>query len=265
MKLSVVVPTKNEALNIGNCLAAFAKFGATVELIVVDNSSSDNTCELALSGNAKVFRQGPERCAQRNRGWREAVGEYVMFVDADMIVPDGTIREILATIADGSVDCLYIPEVRVGYGLRTKARNFERSFYNGTCIDGLRVIRRTLLENTDGYDEDLVACEDWDLDRRLLALGARTSIVKGSLLHNEAKQSLIRLLEKKAYYAASIAKYREKWSDDEICRRQFGIGYRYFGIFFGCGNWKKTIRHPILFSIMMLERVAIGVVYLLNR
>ena len=262
MKLSVVIPTKNEEANIGACLDAFASFRNEIELIVVDNSSPDRTREIAAAKGAKVFVQGPERCAQRNRGWREATGDYVLFVDADMIVPEATIKEILGITGGGA---FYIPEVRSGSGLRLKARNFERSFYDGTCIDGLRVVRRDGLEKVGGYDENLVACEDWDLDRRLIAAGARTSITHGHLIHNEARQNLSLFLRKKAYYSTSVDAYRAKWKDDSVCRRQFGVGYRFLGVFVEKGKWKRLVRHPVLAAVMYLERVLVGVVYLLKR
>ena len=273
MKLSVVIPTKNEEANIGVCLDAFATFRSETELIVVDNSSPDKTREIAAAKGAKVLVQGPERCAQRNRGWREASGDYVMFVDADMIVPEETTREILDVCApQGSgkdsaspLSALYIPEVRSGAGLRLKARNFERSFYDGTCIDGLRVIRRDWLEKVGGYDENLVACEDWDLDRRLLAAGATTAITKGHLVHNEAKQDLGKFLKKKAYYSTSVAAYRSKWQEDEVIRKQFGLGYRFLGVFAEHGKWRKLLRHPVLAAVMYAERVLVGFTYLLNR
>jgi len=266
VKLSVVVPTLNEAANIASCLEAFAPLGESVELIVVDNSSTDRTREIAAGKGARVFVQGPERCAQRNRGWREAVGDWVMFVDADMIVPKETSHEILARLsAENPPDALYVPEVRVGGGLRIAARNFERSFYNATCIDGLRVIRRSLLEKIGGYDEQLVACEDWDLDRRLLTEGAEVASTVGFLCHNEAQQNLARFLAKKAYYSTSIAAYRMKWSEDAICRRQFGFAYRYFGVFVEKGKWRRLLRHPILAAVMYFERFLVGLTYLVNR
>lgn len=265
MRLSVVIPTKNEEANVGACLDAFAAFREEVELIVVDNASLDRTREIVAERGVRVYVQGPERCAQRNRGWREAQGDFVMFVDADMIVRPETIREILAGIAADTADAWYVREVRAGRGLRLQARNFERSFYDATCIDGLRVIRRIFLEKVGGYDESLVACEDWDLDRRLLAAGARTALTKGSLVHNEARQTLSVLLKKKAYYAKSVDVYRRKWGNDTICRRQFGLFFRFFGIFFRRGGWRRLLAHPVLAVTMYTERILVGVVYLFGK
>lgn len=268
MKLSVVIPTRNEAANIAACVRSFgtAASRGEVEVIVVDNSSSDDTKAIAASLGARVFDQGNERCAQRNRGWREACADWVLFLDADMVFPGKTLDEALAICGSpDSADAWYIHEVRAGDGIRVKARNFERGFYDGTCIDGLRMVRRSFLERVGGYDEALVACEDWDLDRRLVSAGARTGMMRGHLVHNEAKVSLARFLAKKSYYSRSVGLYRAKWNEDAIVRKQFGVGYRYFGVFFGNGGWRRVLRHPVLFAVMMLERVAVGVVYLAGR
>ena len=272
MKLSVVIPTRNEADNIANCIRAFDAVRDEVEIIVVDNSSTDDTKRIAADLGAKVLDKGPERSAQRNLGWRTASSDWIIVLDADMILPPETIGEILLQSnnppiqqSNNSPLAYWIPEVRTGSGLRLKARNFERSFYDGTCIDGLRMIRRDLLEKVGGYDENLVACEDWDLDRRLIAAGAVTGMLKGHLIHNEAKQGLKKFLKKKAYYSTSVAAYRNKWNDDAICRRQFGLGYRFFGVFVENGKWRKLLRHPILAAVMYFERVMVGFTYLMNR
>lgn len=264
-RLSVVIPTKNEAANIGNCLAAFRSFRDRVETIVVDNDSPDRTREIASEMGACVFTQGPERCAQRNRGWREAKGGWVLFLDADMTLPDATLAEIFDKMASGTADAYFVPEVRDGAGLRAKARNFERGFYDGTCIDGLRLVKREWLERIGGYDEDLVACEDWDLDRRLVAEGAKTGILTRNLVHHEALVPLVKLLSKKAYYSGSVGRYRAKWHEDAVIKKQFGLGYRYFGVFVENGKWRRLLRHPVLAAVMMFERVLVGFVYLVNR
>ena len=210
MKLSVVITTKNEAANIENCIRAFDAFRDDVEIIVVDNGSTDDTKAIAERLGVKVFDCGPERCAQRNFGWRAARSEWVIVLDADMIVPRETIVEILEIATAGSSTdapvAYWIGETRTGDGFRVKARNFERSFYDGTCIDALRLFRKSVLSAVGGYDEKLLAGgEDWELDIRILATGAKCALLKGHLIHNEKRLSFKRMLEKKAYYSRSIA------------------------------------------------------------
>ena len=269
MKLTAVITTRNEEANIANCIGAFAQFRDDVEVVVVDNSSTDRTKQIAASLGAKVFDKGPERSAQRNLGWRTASAECVVILDADMIMPAETVREMLHVASEprlGGHDAYWIPEVRSGSGLRTKARNFERSFYDGTCIDALRLFRKDVLEKTGGYDESLIAGpEDWELDIRVLATGAKCSVLKGNLIHNEKRLSLGRMLEKKAYYSKSMAAYRAKWAGHPALAKQFGLCYRYFTVFVENGKWRRLLRHPVLAAVMYFERLLVGVTYLLNK
>ena len=280
MKLSIVITTRNEEANIANCIRAFDAVRDEVEVIVVDNNSTDATKQIAAELGAKVLDKGPERSAQRNLGWRTATAEWVVVLDADMILPEETIAEILSSAArlesapyqDGRVEtparplAYWIPEVRTGAGIRVKARNFERSFYDGTCIDALRLFHKSVLEKTGGYDENLIAGpEDWELDIRVLATGAKCAVLKNHLIHNEKQLTLKRMLEKKAYYTKSMATYQAKWKGHPALRKQFGLYYRFLGVFIENGKWKKLVKHPILAFVMYFERFAVGLTYLINR
>ena len=266
VKLSVVITTRNEAENIGNCIRAFDRFRDDVEMIVVDNSSTDDTKDIAKKLGARVFNKGPERCAQRNLGWKEASAEWVLILDADMIVPEALVEEMFAVIDSGRSDACWIPEVRTGRGLRTRARNFERSFYDGTPVDALRLFRKSVLEDAGGYDESLIAGgEDWDLDNRVLALKVKCEVLKTALIHNEKSLTVRRLLAKKAYYSKTIGRYRAKWPGHPAVKKQFSVYYRFVGVFVENGKWKKLVRHPILAAVMYFERFAVAATYLLRR
>lgn len=285
MKLSVVITTRNEAANIANCIHAFDAVRDQVEVIVVDNASTDDTKKIAADLGATVLDKGPERCAQRNLGWQMAKAEWVIVLDADMILPQETIKEMLGIAGrgqdlgrkteDGRPDlaskvssplAYWIPEIRTGSGIRVKARNFERSFYDGTCIDALRLFHKSILEKTGGYDESLIAGgEDWELDIRILETGAKCAILKNHLVHNEKQLTLKRMLEKKAYYSKSMTAYQAKWRGHPALKKQFGLVYRFFGVFVERGKWKRLLRHPVLAFVMYFERMAVGLIYLINR
>ena len=271
MKLSAVITTRNEEANIANCIASFDGRRDDVEVIVVDNASTDRTKEIAASLGAKVLDKGPERSAQRNLGWRTAAADWVVVLDADMMLPRETLDEMLEIAGRMSGDdatgalAYWVPEVRTGTGLRTKARNFERSFYDGTAIDALRLFHKSVLERTGGYDENLIAGpEDWELDIRVLATGARCEVLARHLVHNERKLSFGRLMAKKAYYSKSMAAYQAKWKGHPALKRQFGLFYRYLGVFVEHGKWRRLVRHPVLAAVMYFERIAVGAVYLVS-
>jgi len=281
MDLSVVITTRNEADNIANCIHAFDAVRDRVEILVVDNASTDDTQRIAGELGAKVFTKGPERSAQRNYGWQHAASDWVVVLDADMILPQPLVSEILLRTNSSTADtrqptadreqratplAYWIPEVRTGNGLRTKARNFERSFYDGTCIDALRLFHKSVLAETGGYDENLIAGpEDWELDIRVLATGAKCAVLKNALIHNEKRLSFRRMLEKKAYYSKSMATYQAKWPNHPALKKQFGLYYRFFGVFVENGKWRRLLRHPLLALVMYAERFCVGLTYLLNK
>jgi glycosyltransferase involved in cell wall biosynthesis len=264
--VSVIVTTKNEEKNIENCLRSIkAQTFKNVELIVVDNFSEDKTIEIAEKYGAKVYSKGPERSSQRNYGVYVSKGEYLLYLDADMILSSNVIEECAKRCEIDRADALYIPERIVGEGFWIKVRDFERSFYTGTVIDAVRFVRKDLFERVDGFDENLVGPEDWDFDRRIRKT-SQTGITNAPLYHNEGRFNLRRYLGKKRLYSRAFNRYIQKWGKDDIeIKKQLGIWYRLFGVFIEDGKWKKLVRHPIKAFGMYFLRFTVGITYLRSR
>jgi len=107
--LSVIIITKNEALNIGACLDSVAWAD---EIIVVDSGSTDDTVSLSKSKNAKVFETDwPGFGPQKNRALALAQGHWVLSIDADERVSDELRLEIQNTLTNDShhYDAYQIP------------------------------------------------------------------------------------------------------------------------------------------------------------
>jgi glycosyltransferase involved in cell wall biosynthesis len=268
MLVSIIIPTKNEERNIEKCLESAARQSypaEKIEIIVVDNNSADRTKEIARKYTDKIFNAGSERSAQKNFGARQAAGEWLLFLDADMRLAENVVAECVKKISDDKgIAALYIPEKIFGRGFWGKARDLERSFYNETAIDAVRFIRRERFVEAGGFDEKLYAAEDWDLDKKLKRLG-KFDIIKNSLFHDESDFTVAKYLAKKKYYVKNFNAYIGKWGkNDSDIKKQFGFGYRYFGVFTENGKWKKLIRHPILAAGMYFLRFLVGVKYLMR-
>jgi len=260
-KVCVIITTKNEEKNIENCLRSIKdQTFKNIELIVVDNFSEDKTVEIAKKYTAKIYFKSSERSLGRNFGASLASGDYLLYLDADMILSQHVIEECVEKCECDRFDALYIPERIVGKGFWIKVRDFERSFYNGTVIDAVRFIRKDLFDKVGGFDESLIGAEDWDFDRRIRKIG-RTGIINNTLYHNEGLFNMKRYLKKKNYYSNGIKNYVRKWGpNDQETMKQTGVRYRLMGVFVEKGKWKKLIRHP-LFAVAMYclrLRVAIG-------
>lgn len=291
-KVSVVITTKNEEKNIENCLKSIQlQTWTNIEIIVVDNNSSDRTKELSRQYTELVFDKGPERSAQRNYGLIDiATGVYGMFIDADMILTPNLIETCVNEFLSNKPIALHIEEIVLGKGKLARVRRFERSFYSGTCIDGVRFFKLVDFKKIGGFDADLPpGPEDWDLDKRFKQLGKLNLVKSGSyverwpldnfiesrgasrpktlagIFHNEDEQSLRRYLAKKSYYSGSMARYQEKWEGDSEIIKQLGIRYRFCTVFIENGKWKKLIMKPSLAIQVLALRVTVGVSYLLNK
>lgn len=169
-RVSVIITTRNESKNIGNCLESIKAQSYApelVEIIVVDNQSTDDTKAIAARYTGKVFDKGPERSAQRNFGFAKASGDLFMFLDADMILSATVVERSVEKMRREGLCALYIPEIVLGKGFFPTVRRFERSFYDGTVIDCVRIFTREAFEATGGFDESLTGPEDWDFDRHM--------------------------------------------------------------------------------------------------
>jgi len=261
--VSVVVTTKNEEKNIENCLISIKEQTySPIEIIVVDNNSEDETKEIARKYTDLIFNKGPERSAQRNFGVRQATGKYILYLDTDMILSREVIKEGVEKCENEDNIALYIQERIIGNGFWIKVRDFERSFYNATCIDCARFIRMGKFLEIGGFDENLTGPEDWDFDRRIRQVG-KVDIIEAPIYHNEREFNLKRYLNKKAYYSKSFDKYIQKWGqDDPIVKKQLGAWYRLLGIFIDKGKWNRLIAHPLLTLGMYFLRFMVGINYL---
>jgi glycosyltransferase involved in cell wall biosynthesis len=96
-KLSIVTIAKNEEKMLGECLETVAWAD---EVILVDTGSVDKTIDIAKRSGAKVVDFGGSGTFSdwRNRGIKEASGEWVLYVDADERVTPGLKKEIESRI-----------------------------------------------------------------------------------------------------------------------------------------------------------------------
>ncbi|HEX2374535.1 MAG TPA: glycosyltransferase [Actinomycetota bacterium] len=208
--VSVVVPTRDAGRTIETCLRSIrAQTWPAVELIVVDNGSSDATWAVAERLADLALRGGPERSAQRNLGIDHAAGEWVCYVDADMeLRPDVLERAVLAGETTHAVG-VAIPEESVGSGFWTRCRTLERRcLRDEPDLLWPRLVRTGYLRDTGGFAPWLTGTEDAELHRRMVASGAPIVLADGLILHHEGRLTLPGLARKRFYYGRGLLAYR---------------------------------------------------------
>ncbi len=221
--VSIVVSTRNSADTLALCLDSVAgqSYGS-IELIVVDNHSIDMTLRLAQSYTERVFVLGPERSAQRNYGARAATGQYLLFVDSDMVLDEDVVFSCALKMRDHpDIGAIIIPERSLGEGFWARCKALERSCYVGDdSMEAARFFRRDVFERTGGYDELLNAGEDWDLSQRASQI-ARLDRVSSYITHLEGRLTLHATMRSKFYYGKTIRRYLAKNHADTS--RQFRL------------------------------------------
>lgn len=278
MRISVIVCTRNEAENINRCLESLLRQDypqEDLELIVVDNGSVDQTREIARRYTDEVYNLFEEtdlagvknfRGAQLNFGVGKASGEAIFYPDADMTFDEGLIKEAAGLLEE--YDALYVPEVVYGRGMFGNIRNFERGFYNATCVDAARFVKKAVFEAVGGFDEKNIAFgfDDWDFTKTLKKNDYRLGSTVERLHHHEEGLMLRSYIAKKREYARTSESYIEKWGkDDSDVRRQFSPLYRFFGVFIENGRWRRLLPKPHLALGMFCLRVLVGLSFLSGR
>ncbi len=188
MKLSIVIPAYNEEAYLGECLRHVLDEVATcecgpVEVVVIDNASTDRTSEIAsgFPGVRVVHEPDKGLTKARQRGLDEAQGVVIGYVDADTKMPKGWIRTVVESFeADPGTVCVSGPYVY--YDLSAVSKFLVRGYWwlalpvsamtGYMAVGGNFAARREALLKIGGFDQTIAFYgEDTDIARRLSAVG----------------------------------------------------------------------------------------------
>lgn len=242
--VSVIVPTYNSEKFIDDCLISIKnQTYNNIELIVVDNNSTDRTKEIANKYTNKLFNQGPERSWQRNYGLKKAKGEYCLFIDSDMKLSKEVVNECVKKIKfNQDITGIIIPEESFGQGFWAECKKLERSYYVGIdWIEAARFFKIETILKIKGYDPQLISGEDWDLSQRAEKTGL-FSRIDAYIYHNEGNLKLFQSIKKKFYYAKNITSYTNKHTESIYLNKQTSLFQRYL-LFFS--HPRKLFSNPV--------------------
>jgi len=265
--VSVIITTKNEEGVIERLLRSVkGQNYRRIEVIVVDNNSTDKTRLLATKFTKFVYISGPERSAQRNFGARKSKGKYLLFLDADMKLDKNVIKDCVLRVDSSSIGAVVIPERSIANNLWEKVKAFERSFYNETgdeVTDAARFYPRKVFFEVGGYDEGITGPEDWDLPERVSDKGYKVARARPVIYHYERIDSPLSLAKKKFYYGLRVHKYLAKHGKSAISPKTL---YFLRPVFYK--KWKILIKNPglsfVMFAMLTLEQIAGGLGYILG-
>lgn len=251
-EVSVIVPTYNCERYITETIGSvLAQTFENLELIVVDDGSSDHTRELvsAFGPPVRLVTQANAGvCVARNRGIREAAGRFVCLMDHDDYwFPDKLGRQIEAMREHPECGVVYASFVlwySDAVGRFTPPANFDSMadpdgidnefsgwIYHQFLLDcwmltSTAMFRREVFERSGIFDETLPFSEDWDLWLRISRDFPFIKLRHPNTLYRQHTQQGNRILRDVDYRTALLIKAIKTWgfcSPDGRCvpRRRF--------------------------------------------
>ncbi len=184
MNITVIIPTHNRAGLLTRALdSVLAQTLAPLEVILVDDGSTDGTDAL-IADRYPLVRYLKQKnrgvSAARNRGIAEARGEWIALLDSDDAwLPGKLAAQLDALTTNPGHRLCHTEEIWIRDGRRVNAmkkhtksggRIFRQCLPRCVISPSSALIHRNLLEQLGGFDEDLPACEDYDLWLRICAV-----------------------------------------------------------------------------------------------
>ncbi len=178
-EISVIIPTYNEEKYIGNTLESIRNQKFTdYEIIVADGNSTDKTREIAKSFADKIVKTNIRTTAAgRNTGAEVAEGKYLVFVDADTILPEDYLEKVFQIFQEGkfagfsgSFQFLGNNPIHQADACIVNFYFLLLDFFGKTIIPGFNFcIPKTVFRKAGGFEN--VFIEDANLSAKLCKFG----------------------------------------------------------------------------------------------
>lgn len=183
--ISVVIPCYNTERYVGEAIeSALDQTYSSVEVIVIDDGSTDGSLEVIRSFGARIrWETGPNRgaCAARNRGLALARGELIQFLDADDLLHPEKLERMAPLASDPTTGMVYCDGVNVdpetGKHLRDHCYPLESSdpiIYHtlGAALSPCAPLHKIgYIKEVGGFHEGLPSSQDRDLHIRIACYG----------------------------------------------------------------------------------------------
>ena len=187
--ISIIIPTLNEEKILEKTLKSLREFRGSYEIIVSDGKSTDKTLSIARQYADQIveYKDEPIQTISmgRNLGAKVAKSKYLVFVDADVTIPD--INNFFAKAVDlfeknnklvGLTAFVKVfPEMctfgdRLFFGVVNMGSYFFNNILNsGSALGEFQMIRSDTFRKLGGYNEKIVVGEDIEMFSRLSRIG----------------------------------------------------------------------------------------------
>ena len=236
--VSIVITVLNVQKTLRQCIDSLLAMDYPkneYEIVIVDGYSTDQTASIVKEYQETheipkilFFQERGYIGAGRNRGIREANGDFIAVTDGDMIVSEGWLRELMAGFTDGKIAGVGGPNNNAEIGLLTlciscldvhgpstdvvpltgknrwnEPYDTSTDIYATVCRNSC--YRKEVLEEIGGFNEDLVATEDPELNQRILKAGHCLAYNPLALVKHHHRSSLKGFFRQQSHYAVGQA------------------------------------------------------------
>lgn len=196
---SIIIPVFNEEEVLKDCLTSLqSQSYKNLEIILVDDGSTDNTLQIASRFKVEVFKQkhqGPG--VARNLGVSKSRGQIVVFLDADMIFDKDFIKDLITPIIKGKTIGTFSKNefVKNQNNVWSICWNINRNLPANLMISKnhpntapvFRAILKDKFLSIGGFDTEGQYTDDWSLSRKL---GVKSTAVNGAIYYHINPSSL---------------------------------------------------------------------------
>lgn len=215
--ISIIIPTYNEEENIGKLVVHLKKAGGekALEIIVIDGGSNDLTLSNAKQAGVSAYASPQKgRAVQMNFGASLAKGSILYFVHADTLPPKTFAGDIIKAIDEG----FDLGRFRTKFdssSVLLKINAWLTRFDIFECYGGDQTlfIKNDLFRKVNGFNENQIIMEDYDIVERMRKLGKYAIIKKNVLVSARKYQRLSWYKVQKANYKI-VKMYKKKASPE---------------------------------------------------
>ena len=170
-KISIIIPTLNEAKNLPLLLSDLLIIPKVAEIIIIDSGSEDRTIDIANIYGAKVYKSKERnRGLQLGMGANNSKGEWLIFLHADTRLTNNWFTKI-KSVLKGDINFIYhfklkINDKKIIYRVLEILVDFRSRFFKQPYGDQGLIIHRSIYYENNGFRE-IPLMEDVDFFRRL--------------------------------------------------------------------------------------------------
>lgn len=205
--VSIIIPVKNGDKYIRKCLKSInQQTYKNIEVLIIDGGSTDKTLDIAKEFKAKIYKTKNGRSYQKNFGASKAKGKYLYFVDCDFYLDKNIVKEAVHLLENNEADMVEVhntSDPKVSFW--SKVRKFERDmFINDEYTISPRFIPKDIFWSVKGFDEHLIAAEDYEIYNRFKEKGYKLGFTKYFEIHLDEPKTFKEILKKHYFYGRTV-------------------------------------------------------------